>query len=853
MDPASLPIHHVSDELLRALRAGNRVVLSAPTGSGKSTQVPQIVMRSGLLKPPANQIVVLQPRRLAARLLGRRVAEEVGTSLGGLVGYQTRHDRAVSHETVVRFVTEGLFLRQMQAEPMIPRVGAVILDEFHERNLASDAVLALVRALQDTKRPDLKLIVMSATLEVEKVAAYLKCPRVEASGRTYPVELRYLARRSVAPIWDQAAEAVSETLTDEPEGDVLVFMPGVYEIRRTIEACNRRVPGDKPIATCALYSELSPAEQDLALRPNSRRKVIVSTNVAETSITIEGVRHVVDSGLARVNRYDARRGINVLKVEPISRASAEQRAGRAGRTAPGTCRRLWPEPEHVSRSAHDTPEVQRLDLAEVVLQLKSMGFADVKSFAWLDAPSPEAMDRAVKELDELGALAADGRLNALGETMAGLPMHPRFSRMLAEADRRRCLRRAIRWAALLSERDILQGRPKQEIASFTADEPRSDLIVLERAMDAAAKARYDIGRCSSLGVRVNACREVERTIRLFEEACDDAGMKVGGREERDDAAEVVKCMLVAFPDHVAVSRGDPGRTCAQVGRKRAVLDGDSVCFREGTPTPILAVDVQEIGGGARGGELRTVLSLASDVSPEWLRELFPDRWRVEFAVAWNEKSQAVEEIERHCFGELVLEETPRGHGSGGDVDPGQASVILAEQVVAGRLKLEQWDESVEQWLERSRCVAQWFPEKRLLAYEPDDLRIVVQEICAGATRWSQVKDRPCLQAVKDAMSWEDQQFVERMAPDRIQLPRGWRMKVEYRAGSPPRGKAKIQDFYGLEATPVVAAGRQRLVLEILGPNFRPLQTTDDLAGFWMNLYPTLKKELSRKYPRHEWR
>ncbi len=363
-------------------------------------------------------------------------------------------------------MTEGLFLRLIQADPSLKGVGAVILDEFHERNLASDVSLALARRLQESSRPDLRLIVMSATLDTKLISEYLGCPILEAHGRTYPIEITYTARQTTAaragtwrhgagnrtPVWETAADALADVIAATPDGDVLIFMPGAYEIRRTIEQC-RRSAFPESVSFFPLYSELPASEQDAALGVCDGRKVIVSTNVAETSITIEGVRHVIDSGLARINRFDPLRGINELMVEPISQASADQRAGRAGRTAPGTCRRLWPDNEHRHRPAHATPEVRRLDLAEVVLHLLSMGIDRPESFEWLEAPDPTALKQAVATLEMLSAIRVDRdrlTLTKLGGAMSRLPMHPRLSRMLVEATHRHCLPRAALWAALIS-------------------------------------------------------------------------------------------------------------------------------------------------------------------------------------------------------------------------------------------------------------------------------------------------------------------------------------------------------------------------------------------------------------------
>ena len=842
MPNLDLPIHLIRNDILNTLRTSNRLVLTAPTGSGKTTQVPQFLMKaaSSVADNVPQQIVVLQPRRIAARMVAERVARELESQVGGIVGYQTRHDSRVGPDTVIRFVTEGLFLRQFQSNPTLRGVGCVILDEFHERNLATDTAIALVKMLQENQRPDLRMIVMSATLDVQRVSAYLSAPSLEAHGRMYPVQTRYMEKRTSADPWELAADALADVLDRGEPGDVLIFMPGGYEIRRTIELCERHDHPSDPLAIFPLYSELPAREQDAALAPAPVRKVIVATNVAETSITIEGVRHVIDSGLARVNRFDARRGINVLMVEPISKASADQRAGRAGRTAPGTCTRLWTENDHRTRPAHETPEIQRMDLAEVVLQLKSFGVGELGSFPWLEAPGALALQQAIDTLRELGALDDGKALTPLGQRMSRLPMHPRLSRMLTEAVKRNCLDRATLWAAFISERDILTKTASKRFTEDLPPGPQSDFFVLERAFEAARGVGFDVGRCAAIGVNALAAREVDKTRRLYADAARHLSDVRGGKA-RDEFVALAECLLSAFPDHLALRRSEGNLACALAGNRRGQLDGESVAMHVGL---LLPVEIREIGAGSG---VKTVLSLVTEVEREWLDETHAERIENERYTFFNADSGAVETVDREVFEALVIGEAARA------VDRPAAADILAEEIFKGNLKLEQWDESVEQWVARTRCVAEWFPERRLITYGDDERRLVLGEICAGATRYKEVRDKPVLDFVKNALSWEDQRFVEQMAPDRIQLPRGWRMKVEYTPGQPPRGRAKIQDLYGLNATPTIAGGRVKLILEILGPNFRPVQLTDDLANFWTNLYPTLKKELSRKYPRHEWR
>ncbi|MBI1373258.1 MAG: ATP-dependent helicase HrpB [Phycisphaera sp.] len=848
-----LPVNTIAEDIVAHLREGNRLVLTAPTGSGKTTQVPQIVHRAGDAITD-KQIVVLQPRRLATRMVARRVAHELKCDVGGLVGYQTRHESHVSRDTRIRFMTEGLFLRLMQSDPTLRYVGCVILDEFHERNLDADVSLALLRQLQDARRPDLRVVVMSATLDAEAVAAYLDCESLHAEGRAYPVDVTYLKKLPSKPVWDLAGEALDGFLNAGRDGDVLVFMPRVFEINRTIRACQAVVSrSGETIDVLPLHGSLPPAEQDRAVGPSKRRKVIVATNVAETSITIDGVTCVIDSGEVQMARYDPDRALNLLRVEPCSRASADQRAGRAGRTAPGVCLRLWTETDHARRDAQTPPEVRRVELAEAVLRLKTMGVADVRGFGWLDRPDDADVDHAIALLRELGAIdggeeasGADGALTTLGRRMARFPAHPRLARMLLDAADAGCLGRAITWAALIAERDIATRGGAAKLRRFIEpDEPLSDVAVRERALNAARDARFDRHACESIGLHGQTCREVDRAVKQFERLARDMDLPLGGRRAAQATgmtAALLRCVLAAYGDHVAVRLDAQRPHCAMPGRKRVVLDDATVVTE---PGPLVALDVREVG---RGDGRETVLGLASAVTVDTLIDLHPQRVSQRKRAVWDAERLAVEQADETLYDGVVIDCTQRP-----DADPAVAAEMLVERITSGELRLERWDDGVEQWLARVRCVAAWFPERGLITYSDDDLRVILHELVDGATRWSQVRDRPVLDALRNALSWDDTQFVEKNAPTRLDLPSGYKMPVTYEAGAPPKGRAKIQQLYGLTDTPRVAAGRVAVTLEILAPNYRPVQVTTDLASFWANMYPELKKELKRRYPKHEWR
>ena len=835
---APLPVRGIADALCQHLRTSNRLVLTAPTGSGKTTQVPQILFDNRVVD---GEIIVLQPRRLAARLVAQRIAEERGERLGDLVGYQTRYDRQVSDRTRIRFLTEGLFLRRLQGDPDLRGVGAVLLDEFHERSVAADLSLGLVRQLQETRRPELRLVPMSATLDADALSNWLDCPALSAEGRAYPVDMRYRPADTHTAPWQSATDALAELLQSEAEGDILVFMPGAYEIRRTIQCMTERIDRRWNLRFYPLYSALSVREQDAALTPSDQRRVIVSTNVAETSITIEGIRHVIDSGLARVHRHDPRRGIDVLLIENVSRASSQQRAGRAGRTAPGTCTRLWSQAEDGARAERDAPEIQRLDLADALLQLAALGTRSIDAFPLLDRPDASSIDQAVTLLRDLGALDEDDELTPTGRSMAQLPCHPRLSRFLIEAAQRSCLKRACIWAALIGERDILQ-RPIRREYSECDDALPSDIEVRERALLRAKERRFDAAACSGLGVNAHAARQASQTADLYAQVAKRAGLSSQGRGH---SAELAKSLLVAFYDRVAIRRG--GRDtllCAMSNQRRVELDRTSAAR---SAQAFVALEVRELEARGDSG-VRTALSQVSAIDPDWLEEMHPARVSIAEETRWNAQERAVEGVEVHLYGDLVYYQEPLE-----TVSAAAAEELLVEEIVAGRIRLEQWDREVEQWIYRTRLVQRLFPDRSLVSYSEDDLRVIYHEIVSGATRYSHVRNRPCLGYVQNALSYGEQQFVEQMAPTHWKLPSGPRMKIEYYDGETPRGRAKIQELYDLEQTPRIAGGKQALLLEILAPNFRPVQITDDLQSFWKNTYPEVKKDLKRRYAKHVWR
>jgi ATP-dependent helicase HrpB len=869
-----LPIYEIEPELVGRLHTQRRLILSAPTGSGKSTQVPQMLLDHGLAG--TGQVVVLQPRRLAARMLAARVAWERGSEPGREVGSQIRLENVTSDATRIRFVTEGVLLRQMVGDPALRGVSALVFDEFHERHLYGDITLARALDLQESSRPDLLIIVMSATLDAEGLVKYMRrtltpsdgetvaegrvkgvfeCSVLASEGRTFPVDIQYADSPSYVdkePVWERAADAFGRFVRSGGEGDVLVFMPGSFEISQTLQAIRNR-DESRGWVLLPLHGELPPREQDSAVARHAQPKVVVATNVAETSLTIDGVRFVIDSGLARVSRHDPQRGINTLLIEKISRASADQRAGRAGRTAPGVCARLWSQEEHAHRAAREMPEVKRLDLSEVVLALKAAGVGDLRTFRWLEPPEEVALAHAEELLTDLGALSGEPgphgtpptQITAVGRKMLAFPLHPRYARMLLAAQEFGCVRQACLMAALTQGRDLLLRKVDRDTSDYRADllgdRAASDFFILARAWNYAARTDFRLESCRRLGIHMLTARQVAPLFEQFLEIAGREGLDVSPREVPDEMLQ--KCLLLGFSDRVARRLDSGTLRCELVHGRNGVLARESTVQK----APLFAcAEVREVGG--RDGEVNTILSLATAVEEAWLHEFFPDDLRRGLHVQYDPSQKRVVAAELTRFRGLAL--------SARRVEPPpaeSAARLLADEVEAGRLHLAGWDESVDQWIQRLAFLAQHCPELQLPPITEEGRRSIIEQICLGAFGYRDIKDRPVKPVVQGWLGPAQRELMDKYAPERLKLSNGRTPKLTYEPGRTPFVSMRIQELYDVTQTPRIAMGRVPVVVQILTPGFKPVQVTQDLAGFWREQYPSLKSELQRRYPKHEWR
>ncbi len=850
----SLPIDPLLPEIVARLRQSPNIVLEAPPGAGKTTRVPPALLDAGVAGEA--EVLVLEPRRLAARMAARRVAEERDERLGETVGYQVRFEDVAGPRTRLRFLTEGVLTRRLLSDPTLKKAGVVILDEFHERHLQTDLALAMLMRLQKTSRPDLKLVVMSATLEAGPVAEFLGgAPTLRSEGKPFEVAVEHLGRPDERQLAEQVASALDRLVAEGIDGDILVFLPGAAEIRRAQAAC-AGVAERHDLMVLPLHGDLSAEEQDRAVKPAAKRKVILSTNVAESSVTIDGVVAVIDSGLARVASHSPWSGLPTLKVARISKASATQRAGRAGRTRPGRCLRLYTAQDFNARPDHDLAEIHRADLAETALELRAAGVRDLSGFDWFEAPPPSAIEAAESLLSKLGAIDSAGALTVVGGEMLRFPLHPRQSRMLVEAESRGVGERACVVAALIGERDIMASELfKDGREPKAAQEGPSDLLHRLDLFEEAEAAGFAPARLRGMNLDVGATLAVSRVARrllaLRGRRIDAGQAKVrpaaGGRGKREDDALLIS-ILAGYPDRVARRRSlkSDNRELLLSSGGAARLSPSSVV---GRAEFLVAIDAEE-RREANQPQSR-VVRLASRIEPEWLIDLFADQLRETTEAIWNAQSERVEVVERMIYDQLAISE--RAAPTAGREEA--ARVLAGAALEAGLRKFIE-PEIVDGFLARVEFLSKTFPESSTPVLNEGDVRESLAGLCDGLKSFAElraaVREGALIEALRQRLTGEQRRLLDRMAPEFVAISGRRRVRVNYESGKQPWIESRLQDFFGMETGPAVAGGRAPLALHLLAPNHRPVQVTTDLAGFWRRVYPQVRKELSRRYPRHAW-
>jgi ATP-dependent helicase HrpB len=811
--------------------------LEAPPGAGKTTRVPWAIheqFRQG-------EVIVAEPRRLAARLTAARVASERGERLGDTVGYSVRFEDVSGPKTRIRYVTEGVLLRRLLAEPELPGVSQVVLDEFHERSLLTDLLLVLLTRLRE-RRPELGLTVMSATLDAEPVAQLLGAERVRSEGRTFPLRIEHLAAADDRPLDKQLVSAV-RTATSEDSGDVLVFLPGSGDIRRALTALEP-LAKERGLLLLPLHGDLPMAEQARAVEPASRRKVVLSTNVAETSVTIDGVTTVIDSGLARQASYSPWSGLPTLTTTKVSRASATQRAGRAGRTREGRVLRLYTRGDFDARREHEIPEIARADLSEALLALAGAGVARPEELRWLTPPPEAALGAARELLGWLGAVSQGGQISELGRRILDIPLHPRLARVLTRGEELGVPREASLAAALLAERDIrsdarlrLAPGMKRELG---ASGPCDVLELMARFAEAeAVNFRPDGVRRAGLDART--VQSVATTYRKLSSSTRRRGVSPPVEPEELDAA-VRRAILSGFPDRVGKRRrvGHPDIVLSQGGSAKLA---ETSVVHEGELVVAVAADEQSAPGARAQGAIR----LATTIEANWLLEDFSERIVMRDELAWNAEAERVERREGMAFGAVLLDEAR----SVAPPSP-EASRLLLDAARSRGLLAALTSDGLGRLVARLALLRAHFPEAGLpeLTGALDDE--AAARWCAGLVSFAELRERDPAEQLRSSLGSVGERLLATEAPDTFRLPSGRNAEIHYEAGKPPWLESRLQDFFGMKEGPRICRGRVALTLHLLAPNGRAQQVTSDLSGFWERHYPAVRRELMRKYPRHPW-
>jgi ATP-dependent helicase HrpB len=842
LEPSGLPVDAALPALRQALGAHGAAVLEAPPGAGKSTVVPLALLEETWAR--GQRLVVLEPRRLAARAIAQRMAQSLGERAGATVGYRMRLDTCVSRATRIEVVTEGVLTRMLQEDAALEGVAALIFDEFHERSLQADLGLALSLDARAQLAPHLKLLVMSATLDGAAVARLLgDAPVVSAHGKLFPVETRY-AGRGAPPLPEAAPgrdspETITARLTlralREETGDVLVFLPGAREIRRVREILEAGSL-DPGVRVLPLYGELTGEEQDAALAPAAAgtRKVILATNIAETSLTLPGVRVVVDSGLSRRSLFDPATGMSALVTRRISRASAEQRQGRAGRLGPGVCYRSWSEGAHASLAPFTPPEIVEADLTPLALELASWGAQDARSLAWLDAPPAAMLSSARELLERLGALDAAGRITAHGRDMARLSLHPRLAHLLLRARERGWERLGAQLAALLSERDLLRGAAAADDADIRT---RLDLLRGETVPPAADRGALERVR--------RAARDLERRLtgRPGERGAPPTPPRRGGRGADTAAGEL---LAFAYPDRIGRRRGTSGGAFTLTnGRGAAFAAAQPLARREF----LVAVDLDDRDRDAR-------IRLAAPLERESLLGQFASRIRHVDSVAWSTREQAVIARRTLQLDALTLEEKPLSDPPAEALRAAMLAGVRELGVAALPWEREARDLQARIGFLRAAPAPGAAADESWPAVADEALSASLESWLApwleGVTRREQLARVPLEKALRALLSFEQQRALDERAPAQLLMPSGSRVRVDYLGQDAPAVAVRLQEVFGLAATPRIDRGRVPVTFRLLSPAQRPVQVTRDLASFWRGAYREVRKDLRGRYPKHHW-
>ena len=842
-----LPIDAQLPEMLAQLREHGAIVVVAEPGAGKTTRLPPAIVKANLLSAEHPNLIMLQPRRIATRAAAERIAVENGWQVGREVGYQVRFENRTSRETRLRVVTEAILTRQLLEDPSLEGVGCVVLDEFHERSVHSDIALALLREVRNSLREDLKIVVMSATLDAEPVAKFLgDSPVVRVPGRTFPVEIVQQPRGGL-DVEDALVGAIRKEIA--APGHLLAFLPGAAEIQRCQSALSS-LASQHDADVLPLYGALPFEQQQRAVAPSTRRKIVLATNIAETSLTIDGIRTVIDSGLARVPRFDPVRGLDALTLERISQASATQRAGRAGRTAEGKCVRLWSAAEHLQMAAFDLPEIASIDLAGTLLDLHAFGETDVGAFAWFEKPPAESLAAGEDLLRELGAIDDAGRITPLGKRMAAMPVHPRLARlMLAAADAGEP-RLGASVAAILSEKDFVRREwaDRNAIGSNRQAADSDVEVRLHLLEEAERRGFFRDDRIDGV--------TAQQVAKVRDQLLRVTGERVEGRGERKknvsdplsaqpsslSADLLLRLVLLAYPDRVCRRRQSDPRAGLMVGGVGVRLDQESAVIGGEF---FVAVDPRR---DDRQRAREAVVRIASRIEPEWLEVSFPQSIHIVHNSTYDADRGRLTSTKATKYLDLPLTE----HS-----EPPRASVETAAALFdALRPTLEQLveaDTPLSPLVLRLRWLGKQAPDRGFFSLDDALWDELLREAVEGSLSRDQVQNK-LASALRNRLAYPLDRLLDELAPEAVEVPTGSRVKLVYPSdpSQPPILAVRLQEMFGLPQTPRIAGGRVPVLLHLLGPNFRPVQVTQDLASFWKNTYPQVRKDLRARYPRQSW-
>ena len=800
-----LPVTEVIPELIQKLSAQNTLILNAPPGAGKSTIIPPALLNAPFLND--KKIIMLEPRRLAAKTIALRIANLLGEEVGQTVGYRVRFDSCISKQTKIEIVTEGILTRMLQTDNALENISVVIFDEFHERNINADLALALCRESQQILRPDLKILIMSATLNMQQLQSLLGCESVVSEGKLFPVEINYAGDADIFMLPEASAEVISGAI-QKHEGDVLVFLPGEAEIKKCAAILETKNP---TLAIHPLYGQLSQQEQWLAITPNKfgKRKIVLATSIAETSLTIEGIKIVVDSGFTRTSKFDIKTGLSRLETIRVSKDSADQRAGRAGRLSPGICYRLWSKASHERLLTHRVPEILEADLCDLVLDMAQWGVNDISAMTWLDQPPKAALSQAYDTLHQINALE-NNRITVHGKQIHQLACHPRIAHMLLMAENKTHKQLACDIAAILEERDPM---------------PRETGIDLNHRIEALRRARTNGG-----GGRWQRIEKVSAAYRKM--------LQLEANNEIFDHYETGLLLAFAYPERIASARpGNNAQFQLANGRIAAASHRDDLAHE-----PWLAVAHMDMRDGL--GKI----FLAASLNPSDLKNMV----KTTDNVFWDARKGGLIANREIKIGSLVLQSKPLSK-----IPPERAQNAIDEAIKTSGESLLTFDDRFRQFQNRVLSLSIWNPEQSWPAF---DIANLLQKNKDWLGPYLNDIKKPedfqkinLSEALFHSFNWDQQQLLQSLAPEKLVVPSGSAIPIKYFAnGASPVLSVRLQEVFGLAETPKINQGKIALVLHLLSPGYKPVQVTSDLKSFWDNLYFEVKKELQRRYPKHAW-